>query len=128
MRKAAGILLIVFGVAAISPFIVNVSGLVTTLPVEYIDSTLPYYLHINIIICALALFFITGGVLCLKRKYWELCFTSSLLLHLCMVMFPTSFLFSFPWMFFLWVSLVPVWILPLIFICLRKSEWSESQA
>ena len=126
MRKAAGILLIIFGVAAISLSIVNVSGLITYHIGEYIPQAPPDYLYI--IIATLGVFFITGGVFCLKRKYWRLCFTSSLFLHIFMTLLLVSNLIFFPWMSFLWLSLIPVWILPLIFICLRKSEWSESQA
>ena len=125
MRTAAGILLIILGVAAISLFTVNVTGLITP-PIQYIESTPPDYLYI--IIATLAVFFITGGIFCLKRKYWGLCFTSSLFLHIFMTVLIFSNLFFFSWMFLLWMSLIPVWILPLIFICLRKSEWSESQA
>ena len=120
MRKAAGILLIILGVAAIGLSIASVSGLITYY-IKYNQPTPPDYLYI--IIAAFAVFFITGGVFCLKRKYWRPCFTSSLLLHV----FMTLLLFIFPWAFFLWLWLIPVWILPLIFISLRKSEWSESQ-
>jgi hypothetical protein len=120
MRKAAGILLIIFGVAAISLSIVSVSGLITYYT-KYNQPTPPDYLYI--ITAALAAFFVTGGVFCLKRRYWGLCFTSSIFLHI----FMTLLIFMFPWIFFLWLYLSPVWILPLIFICLRKSEWSESQ-
>jgi hypothetical protein len=123
MRIAAGIMLIIFGVAAISLFIVNVSGLITH--PQYIVPTPPDYVYI--IIATLAVFFIVGGVFCLKRKNWRLCFTSSLFLHIFMTLLIFSNLLFF-WIFFLWLSLIPVWILPLIFICLRKSEWSESQA
>jgi len=120
LRKAAGILLIFFGVAAIGLSIVNVSGLITYHIREYIPQTPPDYLYI--IVATLAVFFITGGVFCLKRKYWRLCFTSSILLHILMTL--SIFL---PWTYLWWLYLIPVWILPLIFICLRKSEWLESQ-
>ena len=124
MRKAAGIILIILGMAAISLFIVYVSGLITH-PIEFVSPP-PDYVYI--IIATLAVFFIIGGVFCLKRKYWRLCFTSSLFLHIFMTLLIFSTLLFFSWMTFLWMSLIPVWILPLIFICLRKSEWSESQA
>ena len=124
MRKAAGIMLIILGVAAISLFIVDVSGLITR-PIEYI-LTPPDYVFI--IIATLAVFFIVGGVFCLKRRNWRLCFTSSLFLHFFMPVLIFSKPFFFSWLLLLWVSLISVWILPLIFICLRKSEWSESQA
>jgi hypothetical protein len=120
MRKAAGILLIIFGVAALTLSIGSVSGLINHY-IQYNQPTPPDYLYI--ITATLAVFFITGGVFCLKRKYWGLCFTSSLLLHIFMTL--SVFL---PWEFLLWLYLSPVWVLPLIFICLRKSEWSESQA
>ena len=124
MRKAAGTLLIVFGVAAMSLFIVNVSGLIAN-PSAYIQ-TPPDYVYI--IIASLAVFFIIGGVFCLRRKCWRLCFASSLLLHVLMTLLIFSTLLFFSWMFFLWISLIPVWVLSLIFVCLRKDEWSESQA
>ena len=124
MRKAAGIMLIILGVAALSLFIVNVSGLITN-PYEDFMQTPPDYVFI--IIATLAVFFIVGGVFCLKKRNWRLCFTSSLFLHFFMTVFIFSNLFFFSWMLPLWLSLIPVWILPLIFICLRKDEWSESQ-
>ena len=124
MRKAAGILMIVFGLAALSLFIVDVSGLITH-PYEDIPTPPDY---VFIIIATLAVFFIVGGVFCLKRRNWRLCFTSSLFLHFFMPVLIFSKPFFFSWLLLLWVSLISVWILPLIFICLRKSEWSESQA
>lgn len=121
LRKAAGILLIIFGVAAIGLSIVNVSGLLTYHIGEYTPQTPPDYLYI--IVAALAVFFIAGGVFCFRRKYWGLCFTSGLFLHILMTL--SIFL---PWTYLWWFYLIPVWILPLIFICVRKSEWSESKA
>jgi hypothetical protein len=121
LRKAAGILLIIFGVAATGLSIATVSGLITYYR-EYNLQTPPDYLYIAAV--ALGVFVTTGGVFCLKRKYWGLCFTSGLLLHV----FMTLSIFIFPWIFFLWLYLSPVWILPLIFICLRKSEWAEPEA
>jgi len=121
LRKAAGILLIIFGVAAIGLSIVNVSGLITYHIGEYIPQTPPDYLYI--ITAALGVLFITGGAVCLKRKHWGLCFTSSILIHIFMTL--SIFL---PWTYLWWFYLIPVWILPLIFICLRKREWQKSRA
>jgi len=120
MRKGAGILLIVLGAVALSLFIANVSGLVTP-PSEYIPAP-PAYVYI--IIATIGVFSIIGGVFCLRRKCWGLCFTSSLFLHILMTLLIFSTLL-FSWMFALWLALIPVWILPLIFICLRKKEWQE---
>jgi len=121
LRKAAGILLIIFGAAAIGLSIVNVSGLITYHMGGYTPQTPPDYLYI--ITAALGVSFITGGVSCLKRKYWGLCFTSSILIHILMTL--SIFL---PWTYLWWFYLIPVWILPLIFISLKKSEWAESKA
>jgi hypothetical protein len=120
LRKAAGILLIIFGVAAIGLSIVNVSGLITYYT-RYNQLTHPDYLYI--ITATLGVLFITGGVFCLKRRYWGLCFTSSILIHILMTL--SIFL---PWTYLWWFYLIPVWILPLIFISLKKSEWAESEA
>jgi len=120
MRKAAGILMILFGVATIGIFILNL--------MEYPLDVFAY--APNIIVIELIVLFITGGVFCLKKKYWALCFTSSLILHLWVLLsfpfefFPYDWLISFP----LFAYLSPVSILPLIFIWLRKREWSESKA
>ncbi len=122
MRKAAGIILIILGVAALSLVIGNVSGLITN-PYEHFMETPPDYVFI--IIATLAVFVIVGGVFCLKKRNWRLCFTSSLFLHFFMTVLIFSNLFFFSWMLPLWLSLIPVWILPLIFICLRKGEWQE---
>ena len=121
LRKAAGILLVIFGVAAIGLSIVNVSGLITYHIGEYTPQAPPDYLFI--ITAALGGLFIAGGVSCLKRKHWGLCFTSSLFLYILMTL--SIFL---PWTYVWWFYLVPVWILPLIFISLKKSEWAESSA
>jgi hypothetical protein len=117
MRKAAGIMLITFGVAAIGLSIVNVSGLISD-HTRYYQSTPPDYLYI--IVAALAVLFITGGIFCLGRRYWGVCFTSSIFLHILMTL--SIFL---PWTFLWWFYVIPVWILPLIFICLSRSEWSS---
>jgi hypothetical protein len=121
LRKAAGILLIVFGAAAIGLSIVNMGGLITYQIGGHTPQTPPDYLYI--ITAALGVSFIIGGVSCLKRKYWGLCFTSSILIHILMTL--SIFL---PWTYLWWFYLIPVWILPLIFISLKKSEWAESEA
>lgn len=123
MRKVAGIMLIIFGLAAITLFIVNVSRLTIYL----YEWGPPHY--VSIITAILAMFFIIGGVFCIKGKYWKVCFASSFFLHIlatASILFYLGLLFSV--VIFLWISLIPVWILPLIFICLRRSEWSEAEA
>jgi hypothetical protein len=91
-----------------------------------------------------AVFVITGGVFCLKRKYWILCFTSSLVLLLLDLYLFLAFNFRYPpiplppnsypppnatWFppsFLDWVFTLSG-ILPIIFVCLRKREWQEIQ-
>ena len=121
MRKAAGILLIVFGVGALGLFIVNVSGLAIRAS-AYIPNPPDYVYIIN---AAIGVVSIVGGVFCLRRKCWGLCFVSSLFLHIFMTVLIFSELLFLFWMFALWLGLIPVWVIPLIFICIRKKEWQE---
>lgn len=122
MRKAAGILLIIFGVATTGIFIFEVREI--GYPVDV------YSYSELIIITELLVLFITGGVFCLKRKHWVLCLTSSIFLHFFVVVllpdfFPYSWRNSVPAWF---PYLSPVTILPFIFIWLRKREWQEISA
>ena len=134
MRRAAGILMIMYCVKAIS-------SLVSRLSAGYTDYEFPY----GLIIIIPAVFFVAGGVFCLKKKYWKLCFASSVLLLLFMI-FDLNLHFSLPvvsapaqsipppptrLIFPVWVHIslsIPWGILPLIFVCLRRSEWQEVSA
>jgi hypothetical protein len=108
MRIAAGILMIIGTVMSFAAF-----GSIPGEPQKHIAFGLIFiYLGLTL----------SGGIFALKRKYWKLCFTSSLLLTLLLI-------YSF---FFLPVTstwfLLPSGILPIIFVCLRKSEWQENSA
>ena len=121
MRKAAGILMIIFGVAAIGISIYELSKRRYGFDV-YSYSEL-------VIMTELLVLFITGGVFCLKRKYWGLCLTSSIFLHFWVMVplvdfVPRSWLNSLPPWF---PYLSPVTILPFILICLRKREWQAQE-
>ena len=124
MRIAAGILMIIVGIALLGIFIPLLS--------EYGIATydLPFS---NLVMIISALFSVTGGVFCLKRKYWKVCFISALLLLVlsALFLFILSVLCSLGseytppgWSWFP----IPVGILPIVFVCLRKREWSESKA
>ena len=125
MRIAAGILMITYGLKAIG-------FLVSSLSAGFIDYRFPWGLSVIILAVILAVFIITGGVFCLKRKYWKICFASSLVLLLFMI-FDVNFLFPFPVDIFTYELIIPLWvhiplslpwgILPQIFVCLRRSEW-----
>ena len=107
MRKAAGILMIILGMTMMGTFVFALSeGGIH-------DYGLPFILFVIIS----AIFILTGGVFCLKRKYWKLCFTSSLLLLIFCCLF---FLFIPSTWFFL-----PGGILPIIFVCVWKEEWKS---
>jgi hypothetical protein len=118
MRKAAGILMILYGVKTIGFFVGFRSETGWVFPDEFLADFL-----IGVIIAAV--FIITGGVFCLKRKYWKLCFTSSLLL--CPFMFFDLYYLP-PYSSWFKVLSPLIGIPPIIFVCLRKREWSESQA
>ena len=105
MRRAAGILMITFG------------GIMTGILV-YDGIQVHYHLAFNLPMSSLYVFVITGGFFCLRRKYWKVCFISSLLL----IFFTPVF---FPWLLGLSFIFIVGGIIPLIFICLRKSEWQE---
>jgi hypothetical protein len=125
MRIAAGILMIMYGVKTI---VLYVSSL-------FVDewSFRGFTLAMFLISIIAAVFFTTCGVFCLKRKYWEMCFASSICLLVFMFfdLLPTvrvsiEFLNIPSWVVL--PLLLPWAILPLIFVCLRKSEWQEISA
>ena len=125
MRIAAGILMIMYGVKTI---VLYVSSIFMD-AWSFRGSTLDMFL-ISIIA---AVFFTTCGVFCLKRKYWIICFASSICLLVFMFfdLLPTArvsdeFLNIPSWVV---LPLLLAWgIIPLIFVLLRKSEWQEISA
>ena len=122
MRKAAGIILIIYGSVSLYT---DVMALIT------------HFRHIRdpvltIFFMIFSAFIVTGGVFCLKRKYWKLCFASALLAVLIMIgwiywltrsiVFPHS---ALAWCLLL---LIITGALPIIFVCIRKREWQEISA
>jgi hypothetical protein len=128
MRKAAGILLILYG--ELSLFVFGV--------------VLFTHLHIFVfgpfdtLFIISAAFTVTGGVFYLKRNYWKLCFASALFAVLMMIFLMLGIV-EFPEILWLpcfspllqpwwaWPFII-TWALPIIFVCIKKREWSESQA
>jgi hypothetical protein len=125
MRIAAGILMIMYGVKTIGLYVSSIFLYGWDFRGDYLD------LALFLISIIAPVFFITGGVFCLKRKYWKLCFASSLCLSV-FVFFdgmPTLYLLE-PLNIPSWVVgplLLPWGILPIIFVWLRKKEWQEIQ-
>jgi hypothetical protein len=109
MRRAAGIIMIILGVTTMGIFVYRgIQGY--------------YHLAFNLLMGFLYVFVITGGVFCLMRKYWTVCFISSLLLS-----YSANFLWA--WFFGPFIYLFMAGgIIPLIFVCLRKREWQEALA
>ena len=138
MRIAAGTLMIILGTIT-GTFVAFVEVLL-----GWGDGSMNYACFILFAIIP-AVFVIPGGVFCLKRKYWKLCFTSSLLLlFIDLYLFiafnfyyrPTIPVNTYPIMipdtsrflisFLIWFVILGG-ILPIIFVCLRKREWQEIQ-
>ena len=125
MRIAAGILMITYGVKTIVFFVGSLSDWGFH---GYLDA-------LGLFVIISAVFIITGGVFCLKRKYWKLCFTSALLavfMIISWIYLLTGFRFPppSPSPYFAWF-LLP-WLITgtpaIIFVCIRKREWQEISA
>jgi hypothetical protein len=129
MRKAAGIILITLG--ALSLF-----GLIWVVAVFGIKFFLapflpgPQGLAAAVTLLGLvvaAAFHITGGILCLRRKYWGVCLASASFAILSSVVNSGGLLLSSnvytSWP--IWVMLV-VAVIAVIFILRTKKEWQET--
>jgi hypothetical protein len=129
MRKAAGILMIIYGVIGIGSFV----GLLIEHGFDVFYGS--YTLALSLIVIISAVFFTAGGVFCLKRQYWKICFASSLCLLLSMI-YDLHFLLPLPLPLaryipaevYIVLRYLPLGILPLIFICLRKREWQAQES
>jgi hypothetical protein len=114
MRTAAGILMVAF---ALFLLVEMVSG------VGHYEFGI-YNLVTILLLIIPAAFIFTGGVFCLRKKYWPVCFASALVTLLTMVIWligHSTGSIQLSWI----VSMVGTF--PIIFVCLRKKEWSESQ-
>jgi len=114
MRKAAGIMMVILGLTIMCRY-VDVLG----------KNDVYFELHWTLFVIISAVFVITGGLVCLKRKYWVLCFISSLFFNYFVLLICSFEIFPYPYVVN-WF-LAPVGIVPLIFTCLRKREWQEIQ-
>jgi len=70
MRKAAGVILIISGIVGLVGLVMGLTGIYSHL--------LPYLHLILLRIVSIALL-VTGGVFCLKRRYWGACLAAALL-------------------------------------------------
>lgn len=117
MRKAAGILMIIFGLARLVP------SLLIDLRLGIRGFCDPYFVSFFIS----AAFVVAGGIVCLKRKYWKLCFSSALVAFLLIVYYVAGAYSTATSSGLFWLY-TAMGILPIVFVSLRKREWSESKA
>jgi hypothetical protein len=126
MIIAAGILMIMYGLKTLGIYVSSIFLYGWDFRGDYLD------LALFLLSIIAAVFFITGGVFCLKRKYWKLCFASSLCLSVFVFfdVLPTFYLLESLNMPYrgLGPLLLPWGILPIILVCVRKSEWQEISA
>ena len=113
MRQAAGIILIIVGIVEVVNMITGVS-----ISSRSFLEWLLVFAYWSIVYGAL---FVTGGILCMVKKYWGLCLISALLalvggLH-------KALLFGdMTWD--IWVIIIGA-VIATIFVSLRKKEWQE---
>jgi len=124
MRKAAGIILLILVVFGLVTTIIHVIDLIGFPSHSLLDMLWPF-VYTRIVWGG---FFVAAGVLCLKRKYWGLCLATALFGFLSPIPVVVEPLLRGIFISAFWET----WILIIgalistIFICLRKSEWSES--
>jgi hypothetical protein len=112
MRKAAGVLMVAFALFMLSD---AYSGL-THYGLYFYDLTLRLLLIIP------AAFIVAGGVFCLERKYWKVCFASALVTVISMVVWWISQTDSM----LAWIGSM-LGTFPIILVLVRKNEWQETQ-
>jgi hypothetical protein len=115
MRIAAGIMLMILGALVLVACVV--------LLIDYGINVHDPVLDTLFMICGA--FFVTGGISCVKKKYWEICFASALVAIFIMISWLIDSYTSLTWLDWIYSILAT---LPIILISLRKSEWKESSA
>jgi len=129
MRQAAGILLIIFGIFGLIGLAISLTGV-------YVE--LLRYLHLILWRIGSAALLISGGVFCLRRRYWLACLASALFALLIGISSTIDYLryittdrmgpvgpISMTWG--IWILLLGA-VISTIFISLKKREWQKSQA
>ena len=115
MRMAAGVLLLLLG-------LILLIGLILV----FIAGNIPgLFLAIYLLETLCAVFFVTGGVFCLKRRYWKVCFSSAFVAVVIMILYLTGPLDTASWLD--WFVII-TGVFPIIFVSLRKTEWQHPLA
>ena len=112
MRKAAGILLTVMGMVLLISFVYVL--------IDY-GGYGPAFDLFSIIA---SVFIVTGGVFCIMRKVWGLCFASALVALLFVIFWLMGSVLAIAWLTWL-ISIMGT--LPIIFVCITKKEWKTIQ-
>ena len=85
-----------------------------------------YFLRQNLIVLVSTVILFTGGIFCLRRKYWGFCLVSAVLLLLIMFFTWAGVISRLVWLD--WYFVAPVVILVTVYVCLTRREWQKSQA
>ena len=123
MRKAAGIILIIFGALGVRSLVILLTGLVNTfsfIPVQMVPTIL-----LEIVPSA---FFVIGGVFCLRRKHWRVCLASASFAGLIGIfVVVTLSLGRAIYMGEGWIPWIAVLaaVISVIFISRTRKEWQE---
>lgn len=114
MRKAAGILMVAFALFLLITMISDLNRFGFSV----------YQLAFSLLLIIPAAFVFTGGVFCLTRRYWKVCYPSALITLLIMFVWLIGHAADSIWLAWV-VSMVGT--LPIIFVTLTKKEWQETQ-
>jgi hypothetical protein len=138
MRKAAGIILITLGVFFVCELIYILAILTDHFSILMVVRQRPSFVFLPGLVVA-AEFLITGGILCLMRKYWRVCLASAsfavFFVVFNIVYFSALSPFSWGWPWSDYISTVwPIWValvaavISVIFVLRTKKEWQEISA
>ncbi len=115
MRKAAGIMLIIFGILLLNTLVSALRGY--DIPV--------YQIVFDVLMIIPVAFLIAGGIFCLMKKYWRVCLASAWFAVFIMLVSltgsPPSGLDWLSWVFSI------LGTLSIVFVYLTKEEWKEMQ-
>jgi hypothetical protein len=129
MRIAAGIILIILGALSVPGLLIILRGLVPSLIFSYI----PIYAVPGILLGIVqAPLFITGGIFCLRRKYWRACLASAsfaVLLGIYGLVGALLSRYTFEswsdWIIARVLALFLAEVIAVIFIMRTKKQWQE---
>ena len=124
MRKAAGIILIIFGLVLFGIAFLLAPFLLAPFLIPSIYGLFAAVGLLSLIVPAA--FSITGGIFCLRRKYWRVCLASASFAVLASVVNRGDVLLSSNILtgFISWVVVVAP-VIGVIFILRTKKEWQD---